>query len=238
MVGSAAACSRVPYGETSRTEGKAREANPNPRGVTLVDVNLFVEEITEIDPVGSTFKIERFMDLVWCDPHVAFVSEKTTGQTGFYLNSEKKIFLEENAQEELKRIWWPGVTLLNQEEPRRIENEKLTVSLDGTVHYEEKFAAQLETPYNFRTFPFDWQDLLIEIESFGCNAKHMVLHHDKQYPESHYEDGIDSIQVPEWDMEGVYPKLQTQQKNRDRATFSELVATIKVARHDGSTSGR
>ncbi len=92
-----------------------------------------------IGPVDNTFKIEGFLDLVWCDPRLRFDIE----EIGF----DVEFFLEEDAELALNRIWWPGITIVNEVGRRDIENEELLIRPDGTIEYEEKFSALMEVNY-------------------------------------------------------------------------------------------
>ena len=79
-----AACSNVPYGTVpegtiknlanndSAGDGITFAVPPNPDGPTLVSLGLYIVVITAISEIDNTFQIEGFLDLVWCDPRLAF----------------------------------------------------------------------------------------------------------------------------------------------------------------------
>ena len=175
-----ASCSNVTYGKSVNVESlyantKTKSADifgsvvsPNPAGPVIVDLGLHIVELTQVDEVINTFTIEGFMDLVWCDPRMAYEAE----------NEEElgeKILLKEKAQALLNEIWWPAVTIANQVNARNIENQELVILSDGTIEYKEKFSAELEAHYDLKEFPFDRQKLEIEIESFAWHDDVLIF---------------------------------------------------------------
>lgn len=229
-VESVAACSEVSYGtmaegqtlqELSGTGDELRAATPpNLDGPVLVDVGLFIVEMPEIDPVNNTFRVEAFMDLMWCDPRLAFDAE-----TAF---RGRKIYLEETARAVLAQIWWPDVTIVNEVESRQIENEELIIRPDGTVEYQERFSANLEAHYDLEQFPFDEQTLEIELESFVWSSEFLQFHQKEK------QIGFSTeFELPEWHTEDVKTHIREVQEVRDRAPFSELVMEVHISRRSG-----
>ena len=140
-----ASCSNVSYGKSVKeeflytntkinsTDILGSVVSPNPAGPVIVDLGLHIVELTQVDEVTNTFTIEGFIDLVWCDPRMAYATE----------NEEElgeKLLLKEKAQALLNDIWWPAVTIANQVNGRNIENQELVILSDGTIEYKEKFS--------------------------------------------------------------------------------------------------
>ena len=48
---------------------------PNKNESTLVDIGLFIIDVSQVDAVENTFRIQALLDLVWCDPRLAFDSQ-------------------------------------------------------------------------------------------------------------------------------------------------------------------
>ena len=192
-------------------------APPNAAGATSVDIGLFVIEITEIDEKSNTFQLEAYLDLVWCDPRLAFDAE-TAGV-------DRQIFLEEDAALKTSRIWWPDITIANESGARTIENEIITIYPDGTVDYEERFSAKLEARYDLRQFPFDSQQLEIEIESFAWSSEYLIFHEESDKVGFSAE-----FQIPEWRTENVTAEIIEKQEIRDRTPFSEFILFVDVVR--------
>ena len=134
---SAASCLNVPHAQPLGTKkidvladgfgGAHMVKPPNIEfGPVLVDLGLFIDQITEINPVDNTFKIEGFLDLVWCDPRLRFSNDKA----GY----DEEVFLEMEAKKALNSIWWPNVTIVNEVGKREIENEELVINPDGRLN--------------------------------------------------------------------------------------------------------
>ena len=225
-----ASCSNVAYGKSVNEESlyantKTKSADifgsvvsPNPAGPVIVDLGLHIVELTQVDEVINTFTIEGFMDLVWCDPRMAYEAE----------NEEElgeKILLKEKAQALLNEIWWPAVTIANQVNARNIENQELVILSDGTIEYKEKFSAELEAHYDLKEFPFDRQKLEIEIESFAWHDDVLIFKMNEE------KIGFSTdFEIAEWHIENVESKIESVKDIQDRATFSEFLMEIEVVR--------
>jgi hypothetical protein len=224
---SATSCANVPYGtvETAAPHLNSEEIEhfvvpPNPSGPVLVDLGLFIEAITDIDPVTNTFRIEGFLDLVWCDPRESFNPEE--------LGWHEKFFLEEDAHEELNTIWQPDITFPNESSPRETENLELVVYEDGTIEYEERFSVTLEAHYDLRHFPFDSQLLEVEIESLAWSEQYLIFHRE--------EDTIgfrSDFELAEWHASSIETEVAEVREIRDRHPYSEFVMLIHVERLAG-----
>ncbi len=221
---SAAACANLAVARVA-TPAAAGDAPrfvtpPDPHGPTLVDLGLFIVDITHIDEVDNTFRIQGSLDLVWCDPRLAFDPEAA--------GTDTMEFLEGDAVREIGRIWWPDLDFVNQTEPRRVENETLVIRADGTVDYQELFVAALKSPFDLTRFPFDRQQLEIEIESFSWTADALRFHEETD------KIGFsDRFEMPEWRVLTVESSVATRREVRDRAPFSEFALGIEVARKPG-----
>lgn len=167
FINSAADCAQTNYRQveepTSEETGETAFVEPpNPDGPVLVDLGLYIIEITAINIADNTFRMEGFLDLIWCDPRLAYAVTPTGRQ--------EEIFLEEAALNKIQEIWWPDIEFVNEAGASEIENTELIILPDGTINYQHRFNAELENNYDLRQFPFDRQLLEIEIESFAWDT--------------------------------------------------------------------
>ena len=194
--------------------------SPNPNSPTFVHIGLYVDEITDVDESSNSFKLQGFLDLIWCDPRLAFDAVET--------GTTVEIFLEDDAHQKLNGMWWPNLEFVNENEPVAIENFTLLVHPDGTVEYRSKFSGHLASVFNLHAFPFDEQDLLVEIESFEWASDTMVFL---------TQEGIvgfsDEFRIPEWYVTDIKEHIESKKEPRDHNEFSEFVATIHVKRDPG-----
>ncbi len=76
---------------------------PNSNRVTQVDIGLYVIDISNVNAVENTYRLEGLIDLVWCDPRLKTNSKE----------KQERIYLEEDADVKIKRRWWTSVTFVN-----------------------------------------------------------------------------------------------------------------------------
>lgn len=219
-----ARCMDVDYNNKSidshSAEGVTFVTAPNLDGPTNVSIGMYVNEITEVDESANSFRMQGFLDLIWCDPRLSFDPSE--------VGTDVEIFLEEDAHDELREIWWPNLDYVNAVDEIDIENLVLLVHPDGTVEYRSKIGGHFSTNFDLRSFPFDEQDLLVEIESFEWASDTMVFLE---------QDGIvgfsEEFRIPEWYVTDISEHVESKKEPRDHSEFSEFVASIHVKRDPG-----
>ncbi|MDJ0743630.1 MAG: hypothetical protein QNJ32_09720 [Xenococcaceae cyanobacterium MO_167.B27] len=191
---------------------------PNPDGVTQVDIGLYVVDISHINAVENTYRLEGLINLVWCDPR-------------FRIDSQEKrheIYLEEDAAAKIKRIWWPSITFINEVGEYFRKNEELIIFATGTVEYREKFSVELKSLFDLTKFPFDQQTLKVEIESFAWDENEVKLKIDEQ------KTGFNSsLHLPEWNIYDLETQMKQKQELRSKVPFSKFLMQIKLIRKPG-----
>lgn len=190
---------------------------PNKNGTTIVEIGLYITKLTDINERTNTFAFEGYVDLIWCDPRLAFVPENSA--------MNQKILLGNQVEEKFSKIWWPYITFANRDGQQITDNKKLIIHSDGTLEYEVRVNAALQSHYNMHQFPFDKQQLEIDIESFSWNAKVMQFYQNTE------KVGFSSeFELPEWHITGITAKVESIQEVRDRTTFSKFKVIIDVTR--------
>lgn len=161
-----------------------------------------------------------FLDLQWKDPRVCFDPDKA--------GTDRKVFQEHEAALELERIWWPDVEIENAQSSRNTEHLELIISSDGTVEYEERFRAMMSAEFDLTRFPFDDQELELDMESFTWNT------HAVSFVKNDRKIGYNStFRLPEWTIETVEASVKTEKEIRSEMEFSEVIFTIHVKRLPG-----
>jgi len=201
-------------------EGTMFVASPNPDGPTMVQVGLYVDQITEVEEGNNSYKMQGFLDLIWCDPRLVFDPSET--------GTDVEIFLEDDAHEKLNNIWWPNLEFVNEYDPIETENLTLLVHPDGTVEYRSKFGGHLASAFDLHAFPFDNQDLLVKLESFEWAGDTMEF-----LPQEGVVGFSDQFYIPEWYVTDISEKVESKKEIRDHNEFSEFTATIHVKRDPG-----
>lgn len=139
-----------------------------------IRLSLNINKIYDIRPVDESFNVDAYLAANWMDI-----------RAGKYVpEGETYITLEDNHVEEWHgKVWIPSLEIINILGPKDISNKRLIIYKDGRVFYNERFNATLQSPMNFRKFPFDTQDLQIVIEPFSYAASRIVFSpYSRVYP--------------------------------------------------------
>ena len=191
---------------------------PNAKGATQVDIGLYVIDISNVNSVENTYRLEGLIDLVWCDPRLKSSSKEKHNQ----------IYLEEDAISKISRIWWPSITFVNEVGEYFQKNEELIIFANGTVQYKEKFSVELKSFFDLTKFPFDEQTLSVAIESFAWDESNLKLKQDNQ------KIGFSSsLNLPEWEIGDLETKISHNLEVRSQVPFSKFLMQIKLIRKPG-----
>lgn len=193
---------------------------PTTNGPTLVDAGLFINEITAISESDNSFRLEAYLDLIWCDPRLAFTPPAT--------GSPVRVLSDHNAERFLDTIWTPGLDFANKDAPATTEDLSVLVHPDGTVEYRSEVAVDLETALALRAFPFDRQKLTIELEPFQWGADAVVL-----LAREELVGFSDEFHIPEWHLTRISERATTHREERVHADYSRLEVTLDVQRDPG-----
>ena len=210
---SAAACSAVDY---RTAPGSAPFASPNPEGVTIVEISLFVLAINEIDPRTNTFRFEGFGAVTWCDPRLGF--------DPLVYGADRKIFHQIQAWEYLSERWAPGLFFPDRLGHPDRTSEQVVVYPDGTVGVHAKFNSQLLADFDFRKFPLDRQTLRIAVQPYVLHAGSIRLIHSERL--TGFNEGF---QIPEWEFRSYKAGLEDDGDPDE----SHFVMEIRIARRAG-----
>ncbi len=194
-----------------------------PEKPTEVEIGLYLIEITDISAASTafpTFSVDMFMDLKWKDPRVEFIPPEE--------GAEYDVYVEHAAEEMLDEIWWPDIEIENEKGKRTTEALELIVYADGTIEYEERFNVTVEANFDFVDFPFDEQDLELDIESFEWSEQDVVF-----VPNSHKIGYDENMPLLEWQITGVSNEIRSEKEIRADDPFSEFIFNIHVKRLPG-----
>jgi hypothetical protein len=182
-----------------------------------VDLGLHMEYLHSISEADHAFTLEAFVEVIWCDPRLAFDAAEA--------GESRKIFLEDVALRKVEEIWWPDLYFVNSSGPPAIERQELIIFSDGTVVHEQRVRVSLKSKLDLTRFPFDRQKLEIEIESFAWPAHELVLHLDSE------KTGMaDVFNTPPWRVTNYNVEIRSKREIRDRDAFSEFVMVVETAR--------
>lgn len=189
-----------------------------PAKVSIGVYLLGLSQVSEPSDPFPTYDVEMFLNLSWKDPRLAFGDE----------DSPPRVFQEEEAAEKLSEIWSPDLEIQNEVEQRQTESVELTILPDGSVDYEERFGATLNAELDLRRFPFDRQQLEVELQSFVWDRNEV------QFVANEAQTGFDAdFETPEWSVSGVEGLIGARSEVRDDREFSAYTFRIHAQRHGG-----
>lgn len=198
-------------------------APPTAEGPVPVDFGLYLVEIAGIEPVDGEFLVEAVLDLVWCDPRLAFDPAEAGTRRRVYAGAVNR----------LDEIWWPEPDLANGEGTREVHYRDLAVSADGTAEYRERFAARLSADFDLRAFPLDRQVLEIRVDSPIWPEDVLTFQ-----PKEGSVRIAEGLELPEWHIEGVRSRSEAVREDGERELSSEVVLELEVARRPGYYLGK
>ena len=138
---------------------KERPQTKNARQIKVQNT-LRLLDILEINQIKGTWAVRAFMLTRWKD-------RKRLRFNGKDFNDRTRLIYNDIlADEQIKRIWTPNLTVINAISERNREKLTLTIARNGTVQVKEIFTAEIRTNFDYRKFPFDQQTATIEIEPF------------------------------------------------------------------------
>jgi len=140
---------------------------------TVIKVNLFVIDVDEIDDVNQSFNVDMFLAAQWHDPRLALPPAQRTGQKRFM---------------SLDDVWTPRILFINDRGLTTKLREGVNVDDEGNVTFQNRLSGRLAANLEFREFPFDLQELSIDVISYAYTADEiqfapdsLVITQDKKF---------------------------------------------------------
>ena len=135
---------------------------------TEVVIGLGVIDIPRIDEREQFFEVDGRLFAIWVDPALAFDPD--------VVGDVQRLYEGDAARQKLKtEIWSPGFELVDGQSARRTRGIAVTIDFDGTVFYEERFAATVSQEYRLDDFPFDSHVISFRIEPFAQDTTRVTF---------------------------------------------------------------
>jgi len=136
-----------------------------------VKIGLYLMHIIKIDQPNQTLSGLFEITMLWKDGRLSFQSPDNT----------PKNYSGADADKILATIWAPDPEIVNQASKPSIQKNNLTIFPDGSVIHRYIFSADILTEFDYTRFPFDDQELRLEIQSFTYNSDQLVFIASEQY---------------------------------------------------------
>lgn len=185
-------------------------STPNPDGITDVYISFFVNNISELNSSSQVFKADILFTAKWNDPRLKHESKDRIIQS-------------------VDKVWDPFLTFTNRLNITKSFPENVTVLSDGTVIYFQRVYGEFTQSLNFEDFPFDTQQLKINLIAIGLNSNEVNL-----IPDTGDVSGINqNISLSDWDVTNWSIEKSTYKFSRNSAELPALTVNINVNRNYG-----
>ena len=178
---------------------------------TVIDVNLFVMDVDEIDDVKQTFSIDLFVVARWHDPRLALPETERRGKVRFMMIDD---------------IWTPKILLINDRGLKNQLREGVDVDDYGNMTYKNRVSGELKVNLEFQRFPFDVQQLPIEIVSYEYTADEMQFTIG-----STAIDQVDRFSIEGWKLKQLEPVIDVFVTPVDEVRLPRLTYIIEAKRN-------
>nr|6CDU_A Chain A, chimeric alpha1GABAA receptor [synthetic construct]6CDU_B Chain B, chimeric alpha1GABAA receptor [synthetic construct]6CDU_C Chain C, chimeric alpha1GABAA receptor [synthetic construct]6CDU_D Chain D, chimeric alpha1GABAA receptor [synthetic construct]6CDU_E Chain E, chimeric alpha1GABAA receptor [synthetic construct]6CDU_F Chain F, chimeric alpha1GABAA receptor [synthetic construct]6CDU_G Chain G, chimeric alpha1GABAA receptor [synthetic construct]6CDU_H Chain H, chimeric alpha1 len=189
-----------------------------------VSVSIFINKIYGVNTLEQTYKVDGYIVAQWTGK-----PRKTPGD---------KPLIVENTQIERwinNGLWVPALEFINVVGSPDTGNKRLMLFPDGRVIYNARFLGSFSNDMDFRLFPFDRQQFVLELEPFSYNNQQLRFSDIQVYTEN-----IDNEEIDEWWIRGKasthisdirYDHLSSVQPNQNE--FSRITVRIDAVRKIG-----
>jgi hypothetical protein len=216
------AASTAMAADPPRTEA-ARPSLPTGKGLpVLVKVGVSFLAIESFSENSGTFKATVDLRLRWVDVRL----RRPVAEA----NAPPKVLRGAEAQAQLEELWVPKVDVVNQRGDSSYTALGLRLYPDGTVEMTRRIAAEFATPVDIGSFPFDRQDLRIELAVREQTADAVALQYEQD--DLDFSRPAASAKLDGWEI-GPVELASEPLPGWYGATHSSVIASLEVSRLPG-----
>ncbi|MGH8046021.1 MAG: hypothetical protein ACREKL_02135 [Chthoniobacterales bacterium] len=140
---------------------------PDRTGPVPVTVDYFLLDVTTVNGAEETFGASLYFDIKWRDSRMAFDAKA--------FGADRVLYVDASADEQLDNMWSPAVMPSNMAGDPQVSARSLTIYSNGKIEYEVRLSANFASPMALSQFPFDRQELSVQLESFLWTADQVQL---------------------------------------------------------------
>lgn len=176
-----------------------------------VQIGIKLQQIVDVDEKNEFFTAVASLQMEWTDPTLAFSPESCDCVLKVYALEDFDQFVADTQGR------WPAFTLYNQQGNRWTQNRVVTLSQDGHAVYFERFSTDLQVDFDFRRYPFDWEEFIVLVDSVA-REEHFYFTDLEGYSEISAGHGEDEFRIDSLETE-VTSERASRQVTTSRFTF-------------------
>jgi hypothetical protein len=176
-----------------------------------VQIGIKLQQIVDVDEKNEFFTAVASLQMEWTDPTLAFSPESCDCVLKVYALEDFDQFVADTQGR------WPAFTLYNQQGNRWTQNRVVTLSQDGHAVYFERFSTDLQVDFDFRRYPFDWEEFIVLVDSIA-REEHFYFTDLEGYSEISAGHGEDEFRIDSLETE-VTSERASRQVTTSRFTF-------------------
>ena len=188
-------------------------SRPNAGGAAeVIHVRFGLLDVVGISDRNQQFSIDAFVEVRWRDPRLA-AGSADTGET-------RSLSVNE--------IWTPRLLIINNRGVERQLPDVVTVDRDGNVILRQRLVGELAADFELREFPFDSQELRIDIVSYQYSPEELVYS-----TESELIARLEGFRSKGWTFEALEPEFSVYRLAEDGTGTSKLSFVLSAKRKSG-----
>ena len=190
------------------------QAIPRPNDdpeITQILVGIYTLDLAKINEVEQTVYVDFYLGLQWYDARLD--SALTDGHFAPY-------------QCKLDQVWHPNIHIINQRHLDKELEEIVHINSQGIVTYRQRFYGNLATTLDLKRFPFDEQNIKIELISFSYSPEEI------HFIEAEELNGISpEISLVNWSIKGLSTHSHAHYLQPEQQDYARFDYQIQVKRH-------
>lgn len=171
----------------------------------------------------SSFKATVDLRLRWIDTRLRKPEAEANGPP--------KVLRGADAQTQLDELWVPKVEIINQRGEPSYSTLGLRIYPDGLIEMTRRISAEFATPVDIGRFPFDHQDLQIELAVRDQTADTVALEYEQR--DLDYSRAAAGAKLDGWQV-GAVELSSEPMPGWYGASHARVIASLEITRDPGS----
>jgi len=166
-----------------------------------VTVGIYVVNLAAVDEVKETFELDGYLTENWHDDRLKYSQPPGSVHFRTYRDDE---------------VWYPRLSMMNAAEPRSKFDVTIRAQPDGQITYMERFVVILSTKFNVGRFPFDSQNLIVDLQPTLADREFIRLSAD---PTLLRLNRAEYVGMAQWDIRGLAQHTTLEMGWNDQPDF-------------------